>query len=121
MESLKIYVGFCLVLRIIKSLGEIDLPLVVEYLATNRTLPRLIDVVNVKSSTKEKVVRVVVLILRNLLPKGNFAAQMIDLGLPQVVQSLKAQAWSDEDLLEGLNQLEEGLKDNTKRLSSLDK
>ncbi|ESR50686.1 hypothetical protein CICLE_v10032936mg [Citrus x clementina] len=46
---------------------------------------------------------------------------MIDLGLPQVVQSLKAQAWSDEDLLEGLNQLEEGLKDNTKRLSSLDK
>ncbi|XP_006437446.2 V-type proton ATPase subunit H [Citrus clementina] len=96
-----------------------------EYLATNRTLPRLIDVV--KSSTKENVrsgflvVRVVVLILRNLLPKGNFAAQMIDLGLPQVVQSLKAQAWSDEDLLEGLNQLEEGLKDNTKRLSSLDK
>ncbi|KAH9706821.1 V-type proton ATPase subunit H [Citrus sinensis] len=44
------------------------------------------------------VVRVVVLILRNLLPKGNFAAQMIDLGLPQVVQSLKAQAWSDEIL-----------------------
>ncbi|KAK9191217.1 hypothetical protein WN943_019828 [Citrus x changshan-huyou] len=68
----------------------------VEYLATNRTLPRLIDVV--KSSTKEKVVRVVVLILRNLLPKGNFAAQMMDLGLPQVVQSLKAQAWSDEIL-----------------------
>ncbi|KAH9706820.1 V-type proton ATPase subunit H [Citrus sinensis] len=68
----------------------------IDYLATNRTLPRLIDVVNVKSSTKEKVVRVVVLILRNLLPKGNFAAQMIDLGLPQVVQSLKAQAWSDE-------------------------
>lgn len=91
----------------------------VEYLATTRTLPRLIDVV--KSSTKEKVVRVVVLILRNLLPKGNFAAQMIDLGLPQVVQSLKAQAWSDEDLLEGLNQLEEGLKDNIKRLSSFDK
>ncbi|KAK9188267.1 hypothetical protein WN944_019668 [Citrus x changshan-huyou] len=90
-----------------------------EYLATTRTLPRLIDVV--KSSTKEKVVRVVVLILRNLLPKGNFAAEMIDLGLPQVVQSLKAQAWSDEDLLEGLNQLEEGLKDNIKRLSSFDK
>ncbi|KAK9191222.1 hypothetical protein WN943_019833 [Citrus x changshan-huyou] len=67
---------------------------VMEYLATTRTLPRLIDVV--KGSTKEKVVRVVVLILRNLLPKGNFAAQMIDLRLPQVVQSLKAQAWSDE-------------------------
>ncbi|KAJ0014671.1 hypothetical protein Pint_20983 [Pistacia integerrima] len=91
----------------------------IEYLATTRTLPRLIEVV--KSSTKEKVVRVVVLTLRNLLPKGTFAAHMIDLGLPQIVQSLKAQAWSDEDLLEALNQLEEGLKDNIKRLSSFDK
>ena len=25
-----------------------------------------------------------------------FGAQMVDLGLPQIVQSLKAQAWSDE-------------------------
>ncbi|KAK1572199.1 hypothetical protein Q3G72_029029 [Acer saccharum] len=91
----------------------------IEYLATSRALPRLIEVV--KSSTKEKVVRVVVLTLRNLLPKGAFAAQMIDLGLLQIVQSLKAQAWSDEDLLDTLNQLEEGLKDNIKRLSSFDK
>lgn len=42
------------------------------------------------------MVRVVVLTLRNLLPKGNFGAQMVDLGLLQIVQSLKAQAWSDE-------------------------
>ncbi|KAF3944539.1 hypothetical protein CMV_029007 [Castanea mollissima] len=91
----------------------------VEYLATSRALPRLIDVV--KSSTKEKVVRVVVLTLRNLLSKAAFGAQMIDLGLPQIVQSLKAQAWSDEDLLEALNQLEEGLKDKIKKLSSFDK
>lgn len=90
-----------------------------EYLATSRALPRLVEVV--KGSTKEKVVRVVVLTLRNLLHKGNFGAQMVDLGLPQIVQSLKAQAWSDEDLLEALNQLEEGLKDNIKKLSSFDK
>ncbi|KAK9271785.1 hypothetical protein L1049_002149 [Liquidambar formosana] len=91
----------------------------IEYLATSRILPRLIEVV--KGSTKEKVVRVVVLIFRNLLHKGTFGAQMVDLGLPQIVQSLKAQAWSDEDLLEALNQLEEGLKDNIKKLSSFDK
>ncbi|KAF7849001.1 hypothetical protein BT93_L1352 [Corymbia citriodora subsp. variegata] len=66
----------------------------IEYLATSRTLPRLIDVV--KFSTKEKVVRVVILTFRNLLPKGTFGAQMVDLGLPQIVQSLKSQAWSDE-------------------------
>ncbi|KAF7809758.1 V-type proton ATPase subunit H [Senna tora] len=91
----------------------------IEYLATSRTLPRLIDVI--KSSTKEKVVRVVVLTLKNLLSKGTLGAQMVDLQLPQVVQSLKAQAWSDEDLLEALNFLEEGLKDNIKKLSSFDK
>lgn len=91
----------------------------IEYLATSRTLPRLIEVV--KSSTKEKVVRVIVLTFRNLLSKGTFGAQMVDLGLPQIVQSLKAQAWSDEDLLDALNQLEEGLRDNIKKLSSFDK
>ncbi|XP_054824068.1 V-type proton ATPase subunit H-like [Prosopis cineraria] len=91
----------------------------IEYLATSRTLPRLIDVA--KSSTKEKVVRVVILTLKNLLSKGTLGAQMVDLQLPQVVQSLKAQAWSDEDLLEALNYLEEGLKDNIKKLSSFDK
>ncbi|XVF30531.1 hypothetical protein REPUB_Repub16aG0066100 [Reevesia pubescens] len=91
----------------------------IEYLATSRALPRLVDVV--RSSTKEKVVRVVVLTFRNLLSKGTFGAQMVDLGLPHIVQSLKAQAWSDEDLLEALNQLEDGLKDNIMKLISFDK
>ncbi|PIA52947.1 hypothetical protein AQUCO_01000656v1 [Aquilegia coerulea] len=91
----------------------------VECIATSRTLARLVEVV--KGSTKEKVVRVIILTLKNLLSKGTFGAQMVDLGLPQIVQSLKVQAWSDEDLLEALNQLEEGMKDNIKKLSSFDK
>ncbi|KAI7752433.1 hypothetical protein M8C21_033271 [Ambrosia artemisiifolia] len=91
----------------------------IEYLATSRALPRLIEVV--KGSTKEKVVRLIVLTFKNLLSKGTFGAQMVDLGLPQIVQSLKAQAWSDEDLLDALNHLDEGLKDNIKKLSSFDK
>ncbi|XP_010547995.1 PREDICTED: V-type proton ATPase subunit H [Tarenaya hassleriana] len=91
----------------------------IEFLATSRTLQRLTEVV--KSSTKEKVVRVVILTFRNLLPKGTFGAQMVDLGLPHIVASLKTQAWSDEDLLEALNQLEEGLKDKIRKLSSFDK
>ncbi|KAL6656721.1 hypothetical protein ACP70R_004501 [Stipagrostis hirtigluma subsp. patula] len=91
----------------------------VDYLSTTRVMPRLVEVV--KGSTKEKVVRVVVMSFRNLLAKGAFAAQMIDLGLPQIVQNLKAQAWTDEDLLDALNQLEVGLKDNLKKLSSFEK
>ncbi|KAI3935105.1 hypothetical protein MKW92_029702 [Papaver armeniacum] len=91
----------------------------VRYLASSRTLLRLVDVV--KSSTKEKVVRVVVLILKNLLSKGTLGPKMVVVGLPQIVQNLKARAWNDEDLLEGLNQLEEGLKNNIKEMSSFDK
>lgn len=91
----------------------------VEYLATSRCLPRLTEVV--KSSTKEKVVRVIVMTFKNLLPKGTFGPQMVDLGMPQIVQNLKANAWGDEDLVEALNQLDEGLKDNVKKLSSFDK
>ncbi|KAI7749563.1 hypothetical protein M8C21_021930 [Ambrosia artemisiifolia] len=68
----------------------------IEYLATSRALQRLSEVV--KGSTKEKVVRLIVLTFKNLLSKGTFGAQMVDLGLPQIVQSLKAQAWSDETL-----------------------
>ncbi|XP_075098068.1 putative V-type proton ATPase subunit H [Nicotiana tabacum] len=67
------------------------------------------------------VVRVVILTLRNLLSKGTYGAQMVDVGVLQIVQNLKGQAWSDEDLLDALNQLEEGLKDNIKKLSSYDK
>jgi len=91
----------------------------VDALAATRTLPRLVEVV--KCSTKEKVVRVGVLTLKNLLFRGTFASEMVDLGLPQIVQNLKSQAWSDEDLVEALNSLEEGLKDSIKRLSSFDK
>jgi V-type H+-transporting ATPase subunit H len=91
----------------------------VDYLSTTRVMPRLVEVV--KGSTKEKVVRVVIMSIRNLLAKGAFAAQMIDLGLPHIVQNLKAQAWTDEDLLDALNQLEIGLKDNLKKLSSFEK
>ncbi|KAG6416146.1 hypothetical protein SASPL_123570 [Salvia splendens] len=91
----------------------------IEYLATSRSLARLIDVV--KGTTKEKVVRVVILTLKNLINKASFAAEMVDLEVPQLLQNLKAQAWSDEDLLEAMNQLEEGLRVNIKRLSSYDK
>ncbi|XP_047975789.1 V-type proton ATPase subunit H-like [Salvia hispanica] len=91
----------------------------VECLATSRCLPRLIDVV--KGTTKEKVVRVVILTLKNLINKGTFAAEMVDLEVPHLLQNLKAQAWSDEDLLEAMNQLEEGLRINIKRLSSYEK
>lgn len=91
----------------------------VEAISSARTLPRLVDVA--KSSTKEKVVRVAILTMKNLLGKCNFTSEMVDLGVPKIVQSLKLQAWSDEDLTEALSSLEEALKVSIKTMSSFDK
>ncbi|KAM6575834.1 hypothetical protein CsatA_024161 [Cannabis sativa] len=79
----------------------------IEHLATSKALPRLMDVA--KNSTAEKVVRVVVMTFQNMLPKGIFDSQMIQLDLSELVESLKIQIWSDEDLLNALNQLDENL------------
>ncbi|KAG0587004.1 hypothetical protein KC19_2G134000 [Ceratodon purpureus] len=91
----------------------------VEAFSTARVVPRLVDVV--KSSTKEKVVRVAVMAFRNLANKGNFAAELVDLGMPKVVQSLKLQTWSDEDLSQALDVVDAALKDSIRKLSSFDK
>ncbi|EFJ36565.1 hypothetical protein SELMODRAFT_141399 [Selaginella moellendorffii] len=93
--------------------------LAVDAIAATRALPRLVEVA--RTSSKEKVVRVVILTLRNLLTKGTFARDMVELGMPKIIQNLKMQAWSDEDLTEALNFMEETLKKNLKLLSSFEK
>ncbi|KAM6552230.1 hypothetical protein CsatB_002038 [Cannabis sativa] len=100
----------------------------IQHLATSKALPRLMDVA--KNSTAEKVVRIVILTFENMLPKGIFDSQMIELDLSELVRSLKLQTWSDEkikgctlfyfqDLLYALNQLEENLN-KIKALKSFD-
>jgi len=91
----------------------------VEAFSTGRVLPRIVEVV--KISTKEKVVRVAVMALSNFSSKPKCAAELVDAGMPKVVQSLKLQAWNDEDLLQALEVLDAALKDSVRKLSSFDK
>ncbi|KAH7298176.1 hypothetical protein KP509_25G030600 [Ceratopteris richardii] len=91
----------------------------VDAIGSTHALSRLVEVA--RTSTKEKVVRVAILTLRNLINKEYFASKMVDIGLPKVIQSLKLQAWTDEDLLDGLTALDEALKVSIKTLSSFDK
>lgn len=90
-----------------------------EAIAPTRIIARLVDVA--KSSSKEKVVRVSILTLCNLHNKSSFGDTMVELGLPKIIQALKQQAWSDEDLTEALNTLEADLRAKIKVLSSFDK
>ncbi|KAL3683438.1 hypothetical protein R1sor_001460 [Riccia sorocarpa] len=88
-------------------------------LADTNIASQLVEVV--KSSTKEKVVRVALLSVRNLVKKGNFAHQLVALGLPKVIQNVRLQAWTDEDLIVALDELEVTLKESVKELNSWDK
>eukprot|EP00899_Mesostigma_viride_P002596 jgi/Mesvir1/12337/Mv00523-RA.1 len=70
--------------------------------------------------TKEKVVRVAVLALKNILQREEFLTEAVDMELLRMVRMLRLQAWSDEDLLEALEALEELLTNTIKVLSSFE-
>ncbi|CAM6100948.1 unnamed protein product [Calypogeia fissa] len=92
--------------------------LAVEALTEAKVVPRLVEVV--KASTKEKVARVALMSLKNLVKKGSFGSELIALGFPKILQNLRLQAWNDEDLNQALDMLESTLKDNAKELNSFD-
>ncbi|KAL2612343.1 hypothetical protein R1flu_024035 [Riccia fluitans] len=88
-------------------------------MADTRISSQLVEVV--KSSTKEKVVRVALLSLKNLVKKDIFAHQLVACGMPKVIQNVRLQAWHDEDLLSALDELEGTLRDSVKELNSWDR
>jgi len=92
-----------------------------EVMASSGAVKGLVDVV--KSAQKEKVVRVGLLALRNMMdqPDLDVAADMVEAGLPKVLATRAMQSWGDEDIPEVLSSLDEKLKENMVVLSSFDK
>ncbi|WVW80811.1 hypothetical protein I302_102800 [Kwoniella bestiolae CBS 10118] len=75
-----------------------------------------------KGAVKEKVQRVVVATLRNLLaiaPSQNLSSMFVAKLLPFVV-SLQSRKWSDEEIVEDLDYLKEELKSRLEGLSTYD-
>lgn len=93
----------------------------VEAMATTGIVKGLVEVV--KTAQKEKVVRVGLLALRNLLAGGDpiMASDMVDAGLPKVVAMRAMQSWGDEDIPEVLESLAEALREQAVHVSSWDK
>lgn len=75
-----------------------------------------------RTAQKEKVFRVAVLSLRNLLNYSEFglATDMVAEGLPKIVATRQMQTWGDEDIVEMLNFLDEKLREGIQSLSSFD-
>jgi len=89
----------------------------------NMTDPKLIKNLcfMVKRVNKEKVIRITLATLRNLLSVGKNNELMITFGLVKTVQLLSPKKWGDEDIDEDLKTLEEVLSKNVDDLSSWDR
>ena len=100
------------------------LPSACEQLKSSGALGPLVEIA--RTAQKEKVVRVIVLALQNLLicDQNNgttYGTELSELGLSKVVASLKLGAWKDEELLEGLDFLEEKLGEVRSSFTTFDR
>ena len=75
-----------------------------------------------RTAQKEKVFRVAILSLRNLLnfEELGLAADMVEAGLPKIVATRQMQTWGDEDIVDMLSYLDDKLKAGIKGMSNFD-
>lgn len=84
-----------------------------------KVIPRVVEVL--RTATKDKVLRVGLAILRNLIDLcAENNEQMIEAGAIRVVESMSSKKWGDEDLVADLEVLREALQKNLALLSSFD-
>jgi len=77
---------------------------------------KLVDIV--KSVPKEKVVRVGLATLRNLLGTGSASADMVGVGVMKVLQTLQTRKWADDDIVDDVGFLVGALAVNVASMSS---
>ncbi|KAG0166701.1 H(+)-transporting V1 sector ATPase subunit H [Apophysomyces sp. BC1034] len=83
-------------------------------------IPLLIDIA--KAAVKEKVIRVAIATLRNLVekaPSENLAAMLVAKLLP-FTENLSTRKWSDEDIVEDIDYLKEKLQENFQSLTTFE-
>ncbi|KAL0086266.1 ATPase, V1 complex, subunit H [Phycomyces blakesleeanus] len=83
-------------------------------------IPLLVDIA--KAAVKEKVIRVAIATLKNLVAKApaqNLAAMLVVKLLP-FTENLSGRKWSDADILEDVNYLKEKLQENFQSLTTFE-
>ncbi|MEW5299224.1 MAG: hypothetical protein WDW36_002259 [Sanguina aurantia] len=90
-------------------------------MARKGTVKALVDVARL--AQKEKVFRVTMSALRNLLnyTELGLASDMVEAGLPKIVATRQLQTWGDSDIPELLSYLDESLKAGMTVLSSFER
>jgi len=74
-----------------------------------------------KSAPKEKVIRVTLATLKNIVSVGQFNSDLVDLGLLRAVQLLSNKKWADDDIVEDLTYLSDSLQLQVRELSTYEK
>jgi len=78
----------------------------------------LVDII--KIITKEKILRLAIAALRNLVDKSRNNEEMLDAGMIRMLAILQNKKWGDEDIVEDLKVISEALAKNLVVLSSFD-
>jgi len=81
-----------------------------------KVIPSLIEVL--RTVQKEKVVRMALATLRNLLDRGENNEEMIMYGIQKPLEILNLKTWGDEDIIEDLKVLNDKLEKNIALLST---
>jgi len=81
-------------------------------------VPKLVDIV--KTVQKEKVVRLGIATLKNLLNTATASADMVGAGMIKVLEHLQQRKWADEDIVVDLEALAAALHVNLQSMSSWD-
>jgi len=90
-----------------------------EGFAPSNVIPKVVEVL--KSAAKEKVLRICLAILKNLVDKSSANnEQMIEHGGIKIIETLSSKRWGDEDIVEDIDGLKDALQKNLTLLSSFD-
>ncbi|EGG20317.1 vacuolar ATP synthase subunit H [Cavenderia fasciculata] len=75
----------------------------------------------IKQIQKDKIVRLSIATLKNLMGKGNNNEEMIECGFIRMLNFLSNKKWGDEDIVTDLTDLSTGLSEDIAIMSSFDK
>jgi len=72
-------------------------------------------------SRVEKVIRLALTLLKNLLPHRSFAEQVVELGVLEVVQQLEYEKWRDSELYDDIRDMSSQIGTKVQEMSSFDR
>lgn len=91
---------------------------VVNQISSTKVIQYIVDVL--KTIQKEKIVRMALATLVNLLGSAQNNEQMLDSGIQKPLDNMSNKQWGDEDIVQDIKTLREALESNIQELSSFD-